>query len=59
MLESPCIGCGKPTRHTDDDLYPRCDFCQQVRDAVKLLNDIADGRLEVPPLHNEEGELIE
>lgn len=59
MKESPCVRCGKMTKHTDDDWDPRCDFCTQVQAADRMLIDILEGRLEVPPLHNEEGEPIE
>lgn len=51
--------CGKMTIHAEGDTWPMCELCTQIRAAAKMLNDIADGRLEVPPLYNEQGEPIE
>ena len=58
MPESPCTRCGVKVRHTEDDLYPYCDPCQSIWTRAKLINAIAEGRLEVPPLHDEEGDPV-
>lgn len=48
MPESPCLRCDTMVTHTADDRYPFCPLCTEVRKWGIILDDICEGRLEVP-----------
>ena len=53
-MESPCIDCGTPTVHTEDDVRVRCETCQTRRTWLDILRDIQDGKLEISDEYIEE-----
>lgn len=58
MPESACRACGKPVTHADGDVRPLCDHCTQVEYWIRILTDICDGKLDVPPLYSEQGDPV-
>lgn len=49
MPESPCVDCGEMCLHTDEDEEPRCEDCTEYQAAKRLILDIANGVVTVPP----------
>ena len=47
------------TAHKHSPLYFLCEPCTEIRKLVVLMLDIQEGRLEVPELHDEEGQSVE
>jgi hypothetical protein len=45
LPESPCLACGKPTVHTEDDKFPLCPEHQNAAVWWSVLTDIVEGRL--------------
>ena len=49
MPESPCSRCGETCKHTDDDPEPLCPTCTEGLIWTRLILDVANGVIKVPP----------
>jgi hypothetical protein len=57
MPTSPCVSCGDPALHTDDDDRPLCALCEEAFTWQRIILDLANGKAEfdLGPWRDENG----